>query len=210
MPLSTLQLTPRGVTRKTQGQDGVAFSFPVGILPPLQHAGLARRTPRHGFAPRGLTAIDGHWRATRPGCGHGRVDVTHFASAIPEPAAEAGSRSWSWRLGPRLPWDGVAFRKSLRMNALERPRVRLVVLALQARPARPWVRFVFLHSVGGRRGLGFVSQFWCVLEAQRLGSFGIFLRTSCARLGAGAQVTLHHQADFSAAGIAGPGSAAPM
>ena len=31
--------------RKTQGQDGVAFSFPVGILPPLRHAGLPRRTP---------------------------------------------------------------------------------------------------------------------------------------------------------------------
>jgi hypothetical protein len=45
MPLSTLRLTPRGITRKTQGQDGVAFSFPVGILPPLQHAGLSRRTP---------------------------------------------------------------------------------------------------------------------------------------------------------------------
>jgi hypothetical protein len=44
MPLSTLRLTPRGATRKTQGQDGVALSFPVGILPPLQHAGLSRRT----------------------------------------------------------------------------------------------------------------------------------------------------------------------
>src|ERR1700686_2308705 len=45
MPLSTLRLIPRGITRKTQGQDGVAFSLPVGILPPLQHAGLTRRTP---------------------------------------------------------------------------------------------------------------------------------------------------------------------
>src|ERR1700688_3707236 len=45
MPLSTLRLTPRGATRKTQGQDGVALSFPAGILPPLQHAGLTRRTP---------------------------------------------------------------------------------------------------------------------------------------------------------------------
>ncbi len=31
--------------RKTQGQDGFATSFPVGLLHPLQHAGLARRTP---------------------------------------------------------------------------------------------------------------------------------------------------------------------
>jgi len=43
--LSMLRLKPRGVTRKTQGQDGVAFSFPVGLFHPLQHAGLSRRTP---------------------------------------------------------------------------------------------------------------------------------------------------------------------
>ena len=46
MPLSTLQASPRGDTCKTQGQDGVAFSFPAGLSHPLQHAGLARRTPR--------------------------------------------------------------------------------------------------------------------------------------------------------------------
>src|SRR6266404_7700850 len=44
-PLSTLRLRPRGGNRKTQGQNGVAFSFPVGIFHPLQHAGLSRRTP---------------------------------------------------------------------------------------------------------------------------------------------------------------------
>src|SRR5664279_3941850 len=44
MPRSTLRHTPRDVSRKTRGQDGVAFSFPVGLLHPLQHAGLARRT----------------------------------------------------------------------------------------------------------------------------------------------------------------------
>jgi hypothetical protein len=31
MPLSTLQTTPRGVARKTRGQDGFATSFPVGV-----------------------------------------------------------------------------------------------------------------------------------------------------------------------------------
>jgi hypothetical protein len=45
MPLSTLQETPRGVPGKTRGQDGFATSFPVGLLHPLQHAALARRTP---------------------------------------------------------------------------------------------------------------------------------------------------------------------
>src|SRR5271168_5567020 len=45
VPLSTLQETPRGVPSKTRGQDGFATSFPVGLLHPLQHAGLSRRTP---------------------------------------------------------------------------------------------------------------------------------------------------------------------
>src|SRR6266403_720932 len=40
-----LRETPRDVPRKTRGQDGFATSFPVGLLHPLQHAGLARRTP---------------------------------------------------------------------------------------------------------------------------------------------------------------------
>ena len=47
MPLSTLQETPRDVPRKTQGQDGFATSFPVGLLHPLQHAGLSRRSSYH-------------------------------------------------------------------------------------------------------------------------------------------------------------------
>jgi hypothetical protein len=42
---STLQETPRDVSCKTRGQDGFANSFPVGLLHPLQHAGLPRRTP---------------------------------------------------------------------------------------------------------------------------------------------------------------------
>src|SRR5713226_6718308 len=45
MPLSTLQETPHDVPCKTRGQDGFATSFPVGLLHPLQHAGLSRRTP---------------------------------------------------------------------------------------------------------------------------------------------------------------------
>jgi hypothetical protein len=43
--LSTLRAKPHGIARKTQGQDGVAFSFLVGLFHPLQHAGLSRRTP---------------------------------------------------------------------------------------------------------------------------------------------------------------------
>src|SRR5215472_16977973 len=45
MPLSTLRPTSLDADRKTRGQDGFATSFPVGILPPLQHAGLSRRSP---------------------------------------------------------------------------------------------------------------------------------------------------------------------
>src|SRR5664279_5517723 len=45
----TLRNTPRDVSRKTRGQDGVAFSFPVGLLHPLQHAGLSRRTTQNAL-----------------------------------------------------------------------------------------------------------------------------------------------------------------
>src|SRR5271156_3287719 len=44
IPLSTLRVTPRDVARKTEGQDGVAVSFLVGLFHSLQHAGLSRRT----------------------------------------------------------------------------------------------------------------------------------------------------------------------
>src|SRR5215469_15746723 len=37
----TLHGTPRDVPCKTRGQDGVAVSFPVGLLHPLQHAGCS-------------------------------------------------------------------------------------------------------------------------------------------------------------------------
>jgi len=54
MPLSTLQETPRDVSSKTRGQDGFATSFPVGLLHPLQHAGLSRRSPDGpSFPPTG-------------------------------------------------------------------------------------------------------------------------------------------------------------
>jgi hypothetical protein len=42
---STLQVPPHDDTCKTRGQDGFATSFPVGLLHPLQHAGLSRRSP---------------------------------------------------------------------------------------------------------------------------------------------------------------------
>src|SRR5580692_190185 len=42
IPLSTLQATSRDVSRKTQGQDGVAVSFLVGLFHSLPHAGLSR------------------------------------------------------------------------------------------------------------------------------------------------------------------------
>src|SRR6185295_2820329 len=42
--LSTLRATPHDVSRKTEGQDGVAVSFLVGLFHSLQHAGLTRRS----------------------------------------------------------------------------------------------------------------------------------------------------------------------
>ena len=46
IPLSTLRATPRDVTCKTEGQDGVAVSFLVGLFHSLRHAGLTGRTRR--------------------------------------------------------------------------------------------------------------------------------------------------------------------
>src|SRR5262249_1716115 len=39
IPLSTLRAASRDATRKTEGQDGVAVSFLVGLFHSLQHAG---------------------------------------------------------------------------------------------------------------------------------------------------------------------------
>src|ERR1700689_4619193 len=44
MPLFTLRVPPHDDPCKPRGQDGFAFSFPVGLFHPLQHAGLSRRT----------------------------------------------------------------------------------------------------------------------------------------------------------------------
>src|SRR5271166_293611 len=57
MPLSPLQETPRDVPCKTRGQDGFAISFPVGLLHPLQHAGLTRRTPGRPSVGRNLREL---------------------------------------------------------------------------------------------------------------------------------------------------------
>src|SRR5271169_2063794 len=43
VPLFTLRRTPRGVQRKTRGR-AVRYSFLVGLLHSLPHAGLSRRT----------------------------------------------------------------------------------------------------------------------------------------------------------------------
>ena len=58
IPLSTLRATFRNASRKTEGQDGVAFSFLVGLFHSLQHARLTRRSPgkRQRFIGCALTA----------------------------------------------------------------------------------------------------------------------------------------------------------
>src|SRR6516165_4780629 len=66
MPLSTLQETPRDVSSKTRGQDGFATSFPVGLLHPLQHAGLSRRSPVCRSSARNFVSVN----APRPLCGN--------------------------------------------------------------------------------------------------------------------------------------------
>src|ERR1700719_3190646 len=53
IPLSTLQATSHDATCKTEGQDGVAVSFLVGLFHSLQHAGLSRRSLRNGVVSIG-------------------------------------------------------------------------------------------------------------------------------------------------------------
>src|SRR6266403_1804555 len=64
MPLSTLQETPRDVPSKTRGQDGFATSFPVGLLHPLPHAGLYRRSPVCPLSARNRQARS-QWQLSR-------------------------------------------------------------------------------------------------------------------------------------------------
>src|SRR5215469_4792584 len=45
-----LRATSHDASRKTRGQDGVAFSFLVGLFHSLQHAGLSRRTLINGVS----------------------------------------------------------------------------------------------------------------------------------------------------------------
>jgi hypothetical protein len=69
MPRSTLRNTPRDVPRKTRGQDGVAVSFPVGLLHPLQHAGLPRRTTYNALTVEVDTSLHMSGLATSRPCG---------------------------------------------------------------------------------------------------------------------------------------------
>ena len=72
----TLRDTPHDVPQKTGGQDGAAVTFPVGLLHPLQHAGLCQRhTPR--------------WRRSRPEPGHN----AYRAFASPAAVLTVGIRS---------------------------------------------------------------------------------------------------------------------
>src|SRR5712675_2523571 len=84
MPLSTLQETPRGVPSKARGQDGFATSFPVGLLHPLQHAGLSRRTPVcPSFGSCSVIRRFGaeNSQAGETGCGHCRA-IAHAATSF--------------------------------------------------------------------------------------------------------------------------------
>src|SRR5216684_4330486 len=73
IPLSTLQETPRDVPSKTRGQDGFATSFPVGLLHPLQHAGLSRRSPGCPSAARNR----GKLRMELPSSLHQKPSICH-------------------------------------------------------------------------------------------------------------------------------------
>jgi len=124
MPLFTLRVPPRDDPCKTRGQDGVAFSFPVGLFHPLQHAGLSRRTKQTGFAPAtGWLTTPSNWRRVQrfrlsvfgrgfvyapQGCpaacdGHSRRSAWICEVAI-NPAASLRAEGSFPETGP--PWSG--------------------------------------------------------------------------------------------------------
>src|SRR5215469_9528281 len=53
-----LRATSHDASRKTRGQDGVAFSFLVGLFHSLQHAGLSRRTLINGVTSQVRTGTN--------------------------------------------------------------------------------------------------------------------------------------------------------
>src|SRR5205807_4587273 len=83
MPLSTLQETPRDVPSKTRGQDGFATSFPVGLLHPLQHAGLSRRTPG---CPSSASVVVGQFDKTSNHIGIALL-AARYTTGVPRPAS---------------------------------------------------------------------------------------------------------------------------
>src|SRR5882762_1349947 len=94
MPLSTLQETPHDAPRKTRGQDGFATSFPVGLLHPLQHAGLARRTPvcPLSWSEHALSPLH-----------------SNTADSVIKPADKAGV---TWEIGSQLPRSRFSYRQA--------------------------------------------------------------------------------------------------
>src|SRR5438445_924487 len=83
MPLSTLQETPHDVPCKTRGQDGFATSFPVGLLHPLQHAGLSRRTPS---SPSSASVVVGQFDKTSNHIGIALL-AARDTTVVPRPAS---------------------------------------------------------------------------------------------------------------------------
>ena len=77
---STLQVPPHDDACKTRGQDGFATSFPVGLLHPLQHAGLSRRTPVCPASARNGRKVQ--FRAGSSGFVKHSLDTPHHGECV--------------------------------------------------------------------------------------------------------------------------------
>src|ERR1019366_826397 len=85
IPLFTLRCAPRDAQRKTRGRVD-RYSFLVGILPPLLHAGLSRRTEIRKLPPEVWPMIRFHW--SNPKSFEG---IAQYLEALPESAAAVAS-----------------------------------------------------------------------------------------------------------------------
>src|SRR5580704_14131772 len=94
MPLSTLRLTPRGVNRKTQGQDGVRFLLSCKALSSSTTCRFIPAHPQTGFALA-------HCWLTSPSIGGG-FSVSGFRfSRVAEPQNRAYRAAVSPKVSPR-------------------------------------------------------------------------------------------------------------
>jgi len=140
--------------RKTRGQDGFATSFPVGLLHPLQHAGLARRTPACPSSARN----GGQIPTELPSSTRGPLAASVRSSVKPKPSLLMTLRPLSTVLPLHRSWFSAgALRRTERssISSLTRPSALEFGKELLSPKTAPTVHFVSSSSDNIRVSLEF-------------------------------------------------------